>query len=232
MTQRRLSTAGMIWAHMGFLHRDEPVTDATVNCPECRAIDWVVRAPRLGGQGKIVCRACGFVHGPYFPTSWAKEVAPAPKVKLDDAEFPVYVPEGLAWIPQAYYADVGYASATVACEEPWVAVTTEPLATATEAPEALRDALLDVLPEAEPSGLGRSDAAYLLEVDQLDARLEAEVADLAIEAGALRVDGREVPCQVLVRRESWAAYAVLDEVAVIVASGDVAISDVALTRRL
>jgi hypothetical protein len=220
---------GAIICAVALLHKDEPVTDASVNCPQCRAIDWVVRTPRFGGDASIVCRACGHEHGPYFEIQPAGD-AELPEVDLAAAAFPVYVPRSLPWEPADYFADGHIASATVACDEPWLVVTTEPLTTGTEPAEALRDALMDALPDDEPSRSGRSTAAWLLEIDQLDARLEAEVADLSVETAVLRADGRDVPCQVLRRGSAWAAYAALDEVAVIASSTELPLADVALER--
>ena len=223
---------------MALFHTDEPITDASVNCPECRAIDWVVRTPRLGGQAKIVCRACGHEHpAAYFPLEFHEDPDPEKTLErgrrhLERAAFPVYAPAGLSVEPTGWFSDDDDAvlSVTLACEEPWVAVTTERLPGAAEAPEALRDALMDGLSDEDPRDAGRSTAAWLLEVEEKDARLEAEVADLAIEPGLLRVEDRDVPARILRTGRAWAAYARLEDVVVIASSAEVPMDQVTLVR--
>ena len=204
---------------MGFLRRDEPVTDATVNCPECRAIDWVVRTSRLGGQGKIVCRGCGHVDGPYFEIGEAGSAAPEPP----EVAFAYYVPDGLAWEHGGGWEH----SVTVIVEEPWVAVTTED--EPSDVGEALRDAIADVLGGADPPP-GRSHAARLLELSREDDRIEAIVSDLHVENGALRVDGADVPAKLLRTGDAWAAHAMVGGVAVIASSSEVPLAVVSLVR--
>ncbi len=219
---------------MGLLHRDEPVTDATVNCPDCRAIDWVVRSSRLGGQATIVCRACGHEAGAYLPITFEDEydeLFASSRAALERAAFPVYAAEGLPAEPFSWFGDDEVVSVTLGSLDPWTAVTTEPLEHAAEPPEGLREALVDALTDtAGPRAAGRSTAAWLLASRLADARLEAEVDDLAIEGGVLRVDGRETPCQILRTHRAFAARVQLDEVVVTVASVAVAVGDVSLVR--
>jgi hypothetical protein len=215
---------------MGLLHKDEPVTDATVNCPGCSAMDWVVRTPRLGGQAKIVCRACGHDEGDYFPIRLDAEDASEELGRdlLERAAFPVFAPAGLPWEPSGWVDQDEVRSVTVVCEEPWVTVTTEPVG-ASEPVEALRDAMADVLgDEGLPDG--RSHAAYLLEATRMDERIDEQVDDLAVEAGTLRVEGVDVGCTRLSLGAAWAAHAVVGEVAVIAAAADLPLGDVSLER--
>lgn len=186
---------------MGLLHRDEPVTDATVNCPQCGALDWVVRSPRLGGEAKLACRTCGYVDGPYFEPGTREHDPPEPAIGF-------YAPEGLEW----EVAGGWERSVTVTAEDPWVVVTTE--AEPSEPAEALRDAIADLLGSEDPPP-GRSHAAYLLEAGREDERIEAIVEDLFVERGTLRVDGVDVPAQTMRYGDAWAAYAIVDGQAVI-----------------
>lgn len=207
---------------MGLLHRDEPVTDATVNCPGCRAIDWVVRRPRLGGEATIACRACGHVSGPYWDRTVAPEVAGGGD--LGWAWFSVFVPDGLPWEPED-----APDCAIVVVEDPVVVVVTEPADGAPEPAEALRDAVADVLADDGPPP-GRSHAAYLLEMAREDERIERIVGDLAVERGALRVEGEPAPCLVMRAGAAWAAHVELGDVVVTASARDVPIERVALVR--
>ena len=205
---------------MGLLHRDDPVTDATVNCPQCMANDWVVRRPRLGGDAKIVCRACGHVDGSYFePPDPRDAAAPEPP----NVEFSFFVPEGLGWEHSGGWAH----AVTVTSEEPWLVVTTEDQPSDTA--EALRDAVADLLGSDAPPD-GRSHAAQMLKFSIEDARVEDLVADLHVENGTLRVQGAEVPAKLMRSGDAWAAHATVDGLAVIASSSDLAIADVNLVR--
>lgn len=215
---------------MGLLRRDEPVTDASVNCPRCRAIDWVVRTSRLGGQGKIVCRACGHVQGPYyeFDRDVPEEVRERGRRDLERAPFPVYVPDGVDWQPESWFGEE-VLSVSVLFEHPRGAVVTEPAAEALEPAEALRDAISDMLePDGPPPG--RSHAAYLLEMAQEDDRIERQVADLAVENGTLRVDGADVACKLMRTPDAWAAYVELGEVVVTAGACGTPVESFALVR--
>ena len=216
---------------MGLLHKDEPVTDASVNCPQCRATDWVVRTPRLGGQGKIVCRACGHVDGPYYEFDRATQddaVRRRGQQNLERAPFPVYVPEGVDWRPEGWFGDE-VLSVAVLFEDPRGAVVTEPVDEALEPAEALRDAISDLLGQDGPPP-GRSHAAYVLEVTQEDERIERQVADLAVENGTLRVDGAAVPCKLMRTRDAWAAHVEIGEVVVTASASGTSIESFSLVR--
>ena len=203
---------------MGLLHRDEPVTDTTVQCPECWAVDWVVRTPRLGGQGRIVCRACGHAQGPYFEAVSEFE---APRVRAPEVAFAYFVPEGLEWVHGGGWEH----AVTVIVEDPWVAVTTED--EPSDVAEALRDALSGVLGSDGPQA-GRSSAAHLLEMAREDDRIEAIVSDLHVENGTLRVDGADVPAKLLRTGDAWAAHVTAGRLAVIASSADVPLEGISL----
>ncbi len=204
---------------MALLHRDDPVTDATVDCPRCYARDWVVRSPRLGGEARIVCRACGHVDGPYFELGEPRQEPALPP----PVAFAPYVPEGFEWA----HAGGWEHAATVTVEEPWIVVTTEDQPSDTA--EALRDAVADLLGSEEPPA-GRSHAARLLELSREDDRIEAVVSDLHVENGTLRVDGADVPAKVMRTGEAWAAHATVAGLAVIASSSAVPLADVSLVR--
>jgi hypothetical protein len=217
---------------MGLLHTEDPVTDATVNCPQCRAIDWVVRKSRLGGQGKIVCRACGHVQGPYYEFERAVQdetVREHGRRDLERAPFPVYVPEGVDWRPESWFGGGDVLSVSVLFDEPRGAVVTEPAADALEPAEALREAISDMLATDEPPP-GRSHAAHLLEMAQEDERIERQVADLAVENATLRVDGAEVPCKLMRTHDAWAAYLELGEVVVTAGAAGIPLERFGLVR--
>jgi hypothetical protein len=191
---------------MGLLHRDEPVSDATVNCPSCGALEWVIRRPRLGGDASIVCRACGHVDGPYFEIP---AVAEAPEKR---GLTPFFVPEGHGWEPghgwERSFTVLGDVTVTTERDPP-------------DPAEALRDAVADLL-ASEERPPGRSHAAYLLELSREDARIEAIVEDLHVEAGTLQVDGAELPAKVMRHGDAWAAHALAGGVAVTASSRVVA----------
>lgn len=150
---------------------------------------------------------------------------------LAEAPFPVYVPQGLEWEPFLwdFLEDAPPRAIGAECEEPWLSVTTE-LPDVTEIPaEALRAALADAM-DAEPPRDGRSDAAYALAVFRQEERIDLLTAELAVERGVLRVEGREVAAQVMRAGEAWAAYADLGEVVVVVGSERLPMRDVELVR--
>ncbi len=222
---------------MGLLHRDEPVADATVNCPSCFANDWVVRASRLGGQAKIVCRACGHDEGDYFPVDWSVENDGDPAWAeqaardLERAGFAVYVPAGLPWrAASSWSLDDEVHHVTVASEEPWVVVVSERAASSGEMIEALHASMEDVLAGDYPPRGSRSIPAYQLEILRRDERIEAQVADLAVQNGTLRVDGADVPCKLLAHGGGWAAYLVLGDAVVIASATSTPIEQVELVR--
>ena len=219
---------------MALLHRDEPVTDATVDCPECRAIDWVVRTPRLGfvRPAMIVCRACGHEAAPYFDINaeLTRPVKATPVARdLASVPFAVYAPRDLPWEVSDLWEEAGVLSVTVTCETPLLFVTTETDQHSQDVPSDLRDALYGALTDEVPSR-GRSSAAYLLELQQQDARIEAELAELSVEAATLSIDGRDVACQRLHAGRAWAAYATFDGFAVVVGADGSIPSDVELVR--
>lgn len=226
---------------MGLLYKDDPISDARVNCPECFAIEWVLRAPRLGGDEMITCAACGYSPGPPHPAEFYEgDGYEADELETGDravaaATFPVYAPAGLPWRPVGGSFNGPVAERVViGCAEPLVTVTSERRGVAerdgNDPAQMMRLLLADALWDDLPPRGDLSPAAYTLEVYHREDQMDDRLAACSESRGVQVVDGHDAPCEVVQSGRVWATRIELGDMVILVDAVGIALADVALTR--